>query len=213
MPGAAVNDPAGDIRGEKHSLRRTARDRRDAVPADVARIGARAVCHHIQTGLSLPPGVVAGYWPVGSELDIRPLLDHLVGQGRTVALPVAGPRGTALRFFAWDPGRVLVAGRFAIPEPDPQQPEVEPAVVLVPLLAFDRTGQRLGYGAGYYDRTLAGLRASRPVLAVGVAFAIQEIGRVPGDGFDQPLDWIVTEDGAVRCAAGKNQNFREQGGA
>ncbi|WP_035693561.1 5-formyltetrahydrofolate cyclo-ligase [Azospirillum halopraeferens] len=185
----------------KAAARLRARVLRDAItdPETCSRL-ARAVRDRVAAEVPLPDGPVAGYWPLGSELDVRPLLLHLVEGGRTAALPVSGPRGTPLRFRAWQgPDTPMHDGRYGIREPAECVPEVVPAVLLVPFLAFDRSGHRLGYGAGYYDRTLAGLRAAgRPALAVGVGFAAQEVGQVPHGPHDEPLDWIVTEREALR---------------
>lgn len=146
----------------------------------------------------LPPGVVGGYWPLGSELDVRPLLLHLMGLGWGGGLPVSGPKGQPLTFLAWNADTPMREGRYGIREPDGTA-EVFPSVLLVPLLAFDRSGHRLGYGAGYYDRTIARLKGRGLVLTVGVAFAAQEVDAVPTGPFDQRLDWIVTERAAFRC--------------
>jgi len=155
---------------------------------------SHAVRERVLAEVPLPDGPAAGYWPLGSELDVRPLLLHLSETGRTAALPVSGPRGQPLTFRAWTPETPMRAGRFGIQEPAETAPLVVPAVLFVPLLAFDRSGHRLGYGAGYYDRTLAELRAlGDMVLAVGVGFADQEVAIVPHGPYDQPLDWIVTE--------------------
>jgi 5-formyltetrahydrofolate cyclo-ligase len=110
-----------------------------------------------------------------------------------VALPVVTARGLPLGFRRWRPGDVLVSGAFGLLVPGPSAEPVMPQLVLVPLLAFDRQGGRLGYGAGFYDRTLAVLRAAGPVIAIGVAYADQEVPAVPVEPHDQPLDWIATE--------------------
>jgi len=194
-----------DPRPAKDAARAQARAVRDAIADDLRPLAAAGVRDRFMAdvagaGIDLPEGPVAGYWPLGSELDVRPLLLHLRSFGRSVALPVSGPRGQALTFRAWDPAEPLAAGRYGIHEPGADRPEVVPGVLLVPLLAFDRTGHRLGYGAGYYDRTLDALRAVRPVLAVGVAFAAQEVEAVPCAGHDERLDWIVTERVALRIS-------------
>ncbi|AWK85533.1 5-formyltetrahydrofolate cyclo-ligase [Azospirillum thermophilum] len=181
----------------KDAARSLARAVRDAIADPAERAHAAAAIRDRIAALDLPAGEVGGYWPLGSELDVRPALHHLRTLGRTVALPVSGPRGSALVFRRWRPEDVLVKGRYGIHEPDGSSPELRPAVLLVPLLAFDRRGHRLGYGAGYYDRTLEALRAVHPVLAVGVAFAAQELEAVPVGAHDQPLDWIVTEREAL----------------
>ena len=195
-----------DIRSAKNAARTWARAMRDAI-ADPAERDAAALSlrdHFLNgPGEAVPPNsVIGGYWPLGSEIDVLPLLAGLRALGRRVALPVSGPRGQALTFRDWDPALPMVTGRYGIAEPGPDRPELAPSVLLVPLLAFDRSGRRLGYGAGYYDRTLDGLRALGPVTAIGIAFAAQRMDAVPVDGYDQPLDWIVTEREAVRCSSG-----------
>ena len=141
---------------------------------------------------------VSGYWPSRGEIDPRPLMTDLAGRGHAVGLPVVVAEAAPLRFRRWSPGDRLEPGAFKIDVPAPFRPEVVPLVLLVPLLAFDRAGYRLGYGGGFYDRTLATLRrAAAATLAVGLAFAGQEIEAVPRDGFDARLDWIVTEREAL----------------
>lgn len=135
---------------------------------------------------------------MGSELDPRPLMQALDGRGHGLALPVVAGAGRPLVFRAWTPGDPLRPAAFNTREPSPDKAEVTPRVVLVPLLAFDRAGYRLGYGGGFYDRTLAGLRAAGTALAVGLAFAGQEVESVPRDVNDRRLDWIVTEAEAIR---------------
>ncbi len=142
----------------------------------------------------LPQGlIVAGYWPSDGEIDPRPLLHALHDRGHPIALPVIMARSTPLRFRLWHPGDLLTPGKFAIPVPPDTNPEVTPGALLVPLLAFDRQGYRLGRGMGFYDRTLQRLRETAPVLSLGVAYAAQEVPNVPHDAFDQRLDWVVTE--------------------
>ena len=131
---------------------------------------------------------------LGDEIDVKPLLAQLHAAGHPIGLPVVLGKGQPLVFRAWHPGLALVAGGFKTEVPPQSSPELVPQVLIVPLLAFDAEGYRLGYGGGFYDRTLEKLRKSgaRP-LAVGVAFAAQHVARVPRDAYDQPVDWIVTE--------------------
>jgi len=158
-----------------------------------------ALCERILPEIDFPGGcVVSAYWPIGSEIDPRPLMAHLHGQGHPIALPLTPARGNPLAFRAWRPEDTLVAADFGTRVPLASQPELTPRVLIVPLLAFDRTGYRLGYGGGYYDRTLARLRKSGDVLAVGVAYAAQEVAEVPRGGGDRPVDWIVTEAESIR---------------
>ena len=155
--------------------------------------------------ISLPPRLVAGaFWPFGDEVDSRPLITHLHGLGHVCALPAVGARDQALLFRRWEPGMALVAGTLGEPAPPPDARKERPELLLVPLLAFDRSGYRLGYGGGFFDRTIARLRAALDiagiggVLAVGLAYAGQEVAEVPHERHDQRLDWIVTERGAIR---------------
>ncbi len=164
---------------------------------------AAAACGHVMACLAgdigLAPGaVVAGYWPRGDELDVRDLLQALHGAGYGCALPVVTDPGRALAFRRWRPGGALKAGRFGIMEPAADAATVVPDMVIAPLLAFDRSGYRLGYGAGYYDRTLRELRRAGRVVAAGIGFEGQRVDSVPHDESDERLDWVVTETGAVR---------------
>jgi len=140
---------------------------------------------------------IGSYWPIGSEMDPRPLMAALAKAGRTIALPRAEARDAPVRFLAWD-GVVLTPDAFGAPSPPREAKEIAPRLVIVPLLAFDRTGGRLGQGGGVYDRTLAALRP-RGVLAIGLAYAAQELDSVPAGPEDQPLDWVITEQEAIRC--------------
>ena len=135
--------------------------------------------------------VLSGYMAMRTEIDPRAAMAAHPGP---VGVPVIIGKGLPLRFREWSPGCAMVPGSFGTQVPA-EGVWLEPEVLIVPLLAFDALGFRLGYGGGYYDRTLAGLRLQRPVLAVGFAFAAQEVDKVPIDGFDQRLDLIVTESG------------------
>lgn len=141
---------------------------------------------------------VAGYWPVGGEIDPRPLLAGLAKAGRQIALPRMESRNGPARFFAWRAGEALSADAFGVPSP-PAGAELKPRLILVPLLAFDRAGGRLGQGGGHYDRILARFRPEGAV-ACGVAYAQQELERVPTGAHDAPLDWVLTDQEAIRCA-------------
>lgn len=178
----------------KANLRREAAARRKAAHAAHPQAGL-ALAQHFRGAIHLEAGaIVSGFWPMGDEIDVKPLLSQLHAAGHPVGLPVVVGKGQPLVFRTWHPGLALVAGGFKTEVPPPSSPELVPQVLIVPLLAFDAEGYRLGYGGGFYDRTLERLRNSgaRP-LAVGVAFSAQRVARVPRDGFDQPLDWIVTE--------------------
>jgi 5-formyltetrahydrofolate cyclo-ligase len=140
------------------------------------------------------PCVVSGFWPMKDELDIRPLMFELFNQGCELALPVVTGKGQPLLFRAWRPGDALERGVFNTLHPSPKREVVEPDALIVPLLACDREGWRLGYGGGFYDRTLRGLRTRRKVLAMGVAFDDQLLAEdVPHGPDDERLDWLLTD--------------------
>ncbi len=181
----------------KDRLRSEGFSRRDALDKafreDAARrIAGRALdCPELQ---SLTP--VGGYWPIRSEVDSRPLMEALLDRGQDVALSqILHPH---LSWRLWRPGDVLIKGGFGVREPGPDAPEVFPSALLVPLVAFDRRGARLGYGKGHFDRAIAALGAKHPVLTIGLAYAVQEIEEVPVEPHDRMLDVIVTESELIR---------------
>jgi 5-formyltetrahydrofolate cyclo-ligase len=143
---------------------------------------------------------VAGYWPVGGEIDPRPLLAALARVGSVVLLPRMETRAGPARFLVWRGAEVLSADAFGVPSPPRDAEEGAPALILVPLLGFDRSGARLGQGGGHYDRIIARLRP-RGAIAMGLAYAEQEMQRVPTGPHDQRLDWVLTPKGAMRAAA------------
>lgn len=142
--------------------------------------------------------VVAGYAPIRNEIDPVPLMRSLAGKGAALAMPAIAARDAALVFRAWMPGDALVRGALGTYEPPANAVEVAPDIVLVPLAAFDHAGHRIGYGAGYYDRTLEALRRRRTVTAIGLAFSVQEVPRVPAMSHDVRLDYVLTETGVFR---------------
>ena len=183
---------------QKRRLRAEAKARRAAAAAANG-TAAEEVCRNLKAAVPIPAGaVVAAYWPMGSELDPRPLMTELASDGHPLALPVVVAPARPLVFRAWSPGDALEPAAFDTRVPGAGKPELSPAVILAPLLAFDRRGYRLGYGGGFYDRTLGDLRADGQVLAVGLAYAAQEVPAVPHDPNDERLDWIVTEAEAIR---------------
>lgn len=139
------------------------------------------------------PSVVSGFWPIRDEIDIRPLMVELHGQGCTMALPVVQGRGQRLLFRVWRPDDALEAGVFGTLQPPVERESIEPDALLMPLLACDREGWRLGYGGGFYDRTLEALRQRRRVTAIGVGFDGQFVPEVPHEPGDQRLDWLLTD--------------------
>jgi 5-formyltetrahydrofolate cyclo-ligase len=189
-----------DIVDAKRIVRASATDARHAVFAKTGADAAKKVADFVMAIVPIPDdAIVAAYWPMGPELDTRPLLQRLHEAGHTCALPVVEKRHQPLVFHRWQPGDTLIAGVFGTSTPRHDTPPVTPNVLIVPMLAYDDTGYRLGYGGGYYDRTIAGLRNKvTGFLAVGVAFSAQRVKFVPHDHFDERLDWIVTETGAQR---------------
>ncbi len=184
----------------KGALRRASADRRRRAKAAAGEGAGERVAELFLANVPLAAGAaVSGYWPIGDELDARPLLARLHELGHACALPTVAARGQPLVFRQWSPGVPLVAASFGLSEPAAEAPTVIPDVLGVPLLAFDARGYRLGYGGGYYDRTIAALRRSgREIAAVGLAFAAQEVEAVPHGPGDERLDWVVTERAARR---------------
>jgi len=177
----------------KDDFRRGALAQRDALSVE-ARTDAAAAIARAALPVELPQGaVVAGYSPINSELDPYPLMHALADRGATLALPVIVARNQALIFRAWQPDEGLVRGPFGIFQPSSDAEDVDPDIVLVPLAAFDRAGHRIGYGRGYYDRTLQDLRSIKKITVIGVAFAVQEIETVPRLPHDEQLDCVLTE--------------------
>lgn len=155
-----------------------------------------ALAGHLMAALEArPPGVISGFLPIGDEIDSVPALQALAARGWTQALPVVAARGEPLAFRAWQAGDELQPGPLSTRHPLDSAPTVTPDVLLVPLLAFDTAGQRIGWGGGFYDRTLAGLRVRGEVLAIGVGFAGQQVESVPSGPHDAPLDGLATEAG------------------
>jgi 5-formyltetrahydrofolate cyclo-ligase len=177
----------------KGDLRKVALDARDAMAAALRataseKLAARGLPFEIAPG-----AIVSGYSPIRSELDPVPLMQKLAAQGAKLALPAVLSRGKSLVFRAWVVGDRLTMGPLGIMEPSPAMAELIPDIMLVPLAAFDRLGHRIGYGAGHYDFTLAHLRKMKPVTAIGLAFAAQEIKAVPALAHDVALDYVLTE--------------------
>lgn len=191
------DDPAA----AKAALRRSALAARDALADDLRRAGAEALAHTPDLPAVAPGTVVAGYFPIRSEIDPRPLMRRFSAAGAILALPVVLSDRESLVFRRWVEGAPLEASSFGLSVPPAAAGEVDPDVLLVPLAAFDGAGHRIGYGAGHYDRALARLDADRRRTAIGLAFSFQRVDAVPAQAHDRALDLVLTEAGAIRPAA------------
>lgn len=187
------------VKKEKARLRESLRAERLLASRGGADEASKALCHHLKALLeSQGEENVAGYWAVGSEIDLTPLLGELDLKGCFISLPVVVEKGSPLIFRRWHSGDALTQGPFKTFQPKSTCEEVIPNVILVPLLAFDKERFRLGQGGGFYDRTLQKLRNTKSgVVSIGVAFAAQQVNSVPCDKFDERLDFIVTEKGQL----------------
>jgi len=186
---------------EKRALRARMKAWRAGLSTKQMASAAEALAGH---GLGfLPPlqphTAVSAFAPLSDELRLWPLLRRLSGEGVRLALPVMQGKGKPLVFRTWTPGDAMDSGVWGIAEPKADKPVVEPDILLMPLLAFDRQGWRLGYGGGFYDRTLQGLRARKQVIAVGLGYDEQEVDAVPRLDYDQRLDWVLTPSGPRKC--------------
>ncbi len=182
----------------KRQLRTKAVHKRSEIALDHALWCAQEIIT-LFNELPLPENpVVSAYWPMKTELDVRPLMLSLFNKGTTVCLPVVVAKTDPLVFRRWEPGAELVAGPYGTEQPNEKYEAVLPDVLLLPLLAFDRRGGRLGYGGGFYDRTVAELRAKTNPVVVGVAFSDQEIQEVPLENTDEKLNFILTEKEIIK---------------
>jgi 5-formyltetrahydrofolate cyclo-ligase len=193
MTERAVNATDSTVADQKARLREQTLALRDALPAAMRTaaaetIAARPFPLRIERGM-----VVSGFSPMKTEINPIPLMRKLADAGVQLALPAIAGRGKPLTMRAWNFGDPFKAGQWGIREPVAEAPEIAPDILIVPLAAFDRSGHRIGYGAGYYDMTINALRAKKPVTAIGIAFATQEIPHVPATERDARLDLVLTE--------------------
>ncbi len=196
---------AADLEADKADARMLMRAERNAV--EVGDAALKLIENFPLELAKLSP--VAGYWPVGGEIDGRPLLAALAKAGRTVALPRMESRAGPARFLAWRGGEALTADAFGVPSPPATGADLSPRLILTPLLAFDRAGRRLGQGGGHYDRIISLYRAHGAV-AVGLAYAEQEMGVVPTGPHDAHLDWVITPKEAIKCVRGEGLRGRSR---
>lgn len=202
----SLPDPIA-LAAEKQALRRRVEALRLVADQKDGPDAARAIMHHLITRraeIGIHPGtIVSGYWPMFTEIDVRPLLARLEQHQVSCALPVVTAQNEPLIFRRWHPRDALEGGVFGTMHPLPGVPEVRPDVIIAPLLAVDRAGYRLGYGGGYYDRTLSALRRQGPLTVIGVGYAVQLVERVPRGELDQKVDWILTDAALVQAGGGE----------
>jgi 5-formyltetrahydrofolate cyclo-ligase len=184
---------SASIEESKATLRREAAARRDALPAEMRQAAAEAIAARKFPIATASGVIVSGFMPMKTEINPLPLMRKLADAGATLALPKIAGRDKPLIMRAWQWGAPLDSGQWGIREPKTEAAEVDPDILLVPLLAFNRAGHRIGYGAGYYDLTIAQLRGRKAVIAVGVAFSAQEVPAVPATPRDARLDLVLTE--------------------
>lgn len=180
---------------DKESIRHTAFSRRNQIPAsERARKTEAFTKRFLDTVTIQQDAIVAAYWPVRGELDVLPLVRNFLSRGIICALPQTAAPGMPLIFRAWREDTPMVAGAFGILEPDPSVCDiVDPDVIIAPLLAFDTDCVRLGSGSGFYDRTIAYIRSTRNVVAIGAGFDIQRMDQIPSEPHDVVMDMIITE--------------------
>ena len=181
------------IESRKAEVRRTAAARRDALPPDERAAAAAVIAARPLPVAVVAGAIVSGFSPLKCEINPVPLMRAFAAAGAQLALPVVMGKGKPLTMRAWAFGAPLTSGVWGIREPPPEAPEVFPDILIVPLLAFDRAGHRIGYGAGYYDMTIARLRGMKKIAAMGIAYGVQEIAQVPVTPRDAALDLVLTE--------------------
>jgi 5-formyltetrahydrofolate cyclo-ligase len=183
------------IQAAKAELRTEMHARRRSLAANQPNLGPEIGAMALAQDLIPANAITALYWAINDEVDLRPLLERLAREGRPVVLPCTPDHPAPLTFRRWTPETGMKSGSMSTVEPISGAPALQPNVLFLPLLAFDSSGRRLGYGGGFYDRTLGLLRSSGAIKAFGVAFAGQQVPRVPTDALDQPLDGVITERG------------------
>ncbi len=189
--------PLYEAKARARKIARVVRERAHIAGGDTAAM--RLAAHAFPVACTADTKCVSGFFPYQSEIDTQVILGKLAGEGWTTCLPIVTGKAEPLIFRRWLPGEPLGEGTWGISVPAELSPLVVPDVLLVPMLAFDREGFRLGYGGGFYDRTLEKLRKQKRVVAIGVAYAAQEVDAVARDAHDQPLDYVMTEKEVFRC--------------
>ena len=190
-----------DISSQKKHMRTAAKTRRAEACALHGATASERLASHGLTFLEPPPSAaISGFSAIGDEIDPLPLLLRLASDGHPLSLPAMQGKGKPLLFRTWSPGDEMAPAVWGIAEPLSSRPPVLPDIVLVPLLVFDPSGHRLGYGGGFYDRSLHELRRQKRVIAVGIAYDEQCLDAVPHLDYDQPLDWVLTPSGPIKCS-------------
>jgi 5-formyltetrahydrofolate cyclo-ligase len=184
-----------DLPRDKKNLRAVLTNKRNSIASAERASAAKGLCKSTVAFTGLDSGTISGFYPIGSEIDARPLMTKLASSGFVTALPVIVDKEKPLIFRKWGPGEPLAKGVWDIPVPSEKSVQVSPDIVFVPLLGFDDEGYRIGYGGGFYDRTLAHLKQTKKIVAVGLAYASQHVPYIPREPHDVPLDWILTEEG------------------
>jgi 5-formyltetrahydrofolate cyclo-ligase len=180
-----------DLDAAKRAARGAAIERR--LGQDPVACGKALAAHVVRECLPPSGAIVSGFWPLTGEIDLRALLHSLHDRGNPIVLPVTPKRGQPLSFRRWRPGDAMIPERFGTMRPTGE--DLIPDFLLIPLLAFDLSGNRLGYGGGFYDRTLSGLPGR---FRLGCGFAAQQVDAVPVGPYDQKLDAVATENGIIR---------------
>ena len=192
-PETPFNDPPAS---DKAALRSEIETRRGIAHKTLGELAGTAIRDHfLAAAPCIDASVIAGYWPFRTEIDPRPLMMALHARGLCIVLPVVVGKAMPLKFRLWEPEATLVKAGLGGLVPDSGAPECDPDLLLVPMLAFDHTGYRLGYGGGFYDRTLEHLRSVKSIRAVGVAYEAQRVPTIPREVTDQRLDALLTEAG------------------
>lgn len=181
-----------DITAEKAALRKTLFARRREAHAQREALDGAANAH-LLTALPAPEGkVIAGYRPIRTEPDPTPAMEALHRAGARLCVPVVLGEGLALEFREWSPGCAMVKGAFGAEIPA-EGAALDPDIIIAPLLGWDRAGGRLGYGGGFYDRSIEKLRARKPLIIAGFAYSVQECNRIPREDVDQLMTLVITE--------------------
>jgi len=190
-----------EILTKKKEQRKSQIALRSAIDASRRAAGADAVARRVAALLRAHPEcrIVSGFLKIGDEIDPQPSLDAALALGCRLCLPVMVGKGQPLIFRAWTPGDELLEKQWGIREPGPSAEPLDPDVLLVPMLSFDVRGGRLGYGGGFFDRTIAAARARRSLMAVGVCFDEQRVDSVPRLDYDERLDWVLTPSATIDC--------------